>query len=79
MSVFLKINDTLILRKFTDFFELFFSKKDNCSLNIINNEETEDFYNNANDIVQFGWKKEAVPIILEKKSILARLFSFLFD
>ena len=79
ISVFLKISDTLILQKFTKFFELFFSKKDNCSLNIIDNEETEDFYNNANDIVQFGWKKEAVPIILEKKSILARLFNFLFD
>ena len=37
------------------------------------------FIINANEIVQFGWKKEAVPIISEKKSILARLFNFLFD
>ena len=75
----MKINDSLILRKFNNSFKLFFSKKDNCCLNIIDNDEIENFYNNANNIVQFGWKKEAVPIILEKKSLLARLFNFLFD
>ncbi len=79
ISIFLKINDSLILRKFNNSFKLFFSKKDNCCLNIIDNDEIENFYNNANNIVQFGWKKEAVPIILEKKSLLARLFNFLFD
>ena len=79
LSIFLKINDSLILRKFTNSFKVFFSKKDNCVLNLIANDEIKNFYINANDIVQFGWKKEAVPIILEKKSILARLFNFLFD
>jgi len=79
ISIFLKINDSLILRKFTNSFKLFFSKKDNCFLNIIANDEIKNFYTNANDIVQFGWKKEAVPIILEKRSILARLFNFLFN
>jgi len=79
ISIFLKINDPLIFQKFSYSFKLFFSKKDNCNLNIIDNDELENFYNNANDIVQFGWKKEAVPIILEKRSILARLFNFLFD
>ena len=77
-----KINNqnlNLIIDDVEKFELIFFSKKDNCSLNIIDNEETEDFYKNANDIVQFWWKKEAVPIILEKKSILARLFNFLFD
>ena len=79
IPIFLKLNDSLILQKFINSFKLFFSYKDDCSLNIIDNDEIENFYNNANDIVQFGWKKEAVPIILEKRSILARLFSFLFD
>ena len=79
IPIFLKINDSLILQKFINSFKLFFSHKDDWSLNIIDYDETENFYNNANDIVQFGWKKEAVPIILEKRSILARLFSFLFD
>ena len=79
ISIFLKINDSLILQNFTNFFKLYFSNKDNCFLNIIANEEIKNFYINANDIVQFGWKKEAIPIILEKRSILARLFNFLFN
>ena len=36
-------------------------------------------YFNADKVVQFGWKKEAVPVILEKRSIIARLFDFLFN
>ena len=79
IPIFLKINDSLILQNFTNFFKLYFSNKDNCFLNIIANEEIKNFYINANDIVQFGWKKEAIPIILEKRSILARLFNFLFN
>ena len=79
IPIFLKIKDPLILQKFINSFKLFFSNKYNCSLSFIDNDETENFYNNANDIVQFGWKKEAVPIILEKRSILARLFNFLFN
>ena len=79
IPIFLKLNDSLILQKFINPFKLFFSYKDDYSLSVIDNDEIENFYNNANNIVQFGWKKEAVPIILEKRSILARLFSFLFD
>ena len=79
IPIFLKLNDSLIFQKFINSFKLFFSNKYNCSLSFIDNDETENFYNNANDIVQFGWKKEAVPIILEKRSIMARLFNFLFN
>ncbi len=78
-SIFLKLNDILIHQKFVNSIEFFFSKKDNCSLRIIDNDEFDKFYNNANDIVQFGWKKEAVPIVREKRSILARIFNFLFN
>ena len=79
IPIFLKLNDSLIFQKFINSFKLIFSNKYNCSLSVIDNDETENFYNNANDIVQFGWKKEAVPIILEKRSIMARLFNFLFN
>ena len=77
--IFLQINNSLIFQKFSNSFKFFFSKKDNCSFNIIDNGENENFYNNANDIAQFGWKREAIPIIQEKRSILARLFDFLFN
>ncbi len=77
--IFLKLNDELIQRKFINSFKLFFSKKDNSSMSLIETDDSDNFYINANEIVQFGWKKEAVPIITEKRSILAKLFNFLFN
>ena len=38
----------------------------------------ETLYINAFKVVQYGWK-EAVPIVNENKSIIARFFEKLFD
>ena len=51
--------------------------------NVINDsklkkDEIEDLYDNAFKIVQYGWKKEAVPFIHEKKSLIARFFDLIF-
>ena len=78
-AIFLKLNDILIHKKFINSFKFFISNNSGFLLRIIGKEELSNLYLNANEIVQFGWKKEAVPIISEKKSILARLFNFLFD
>ena len=34
------------------------------------------FYFHANNVVQYGWNKEALPVVNEKKSIIARIFEF---
>ncbi len=78
-AVFLKLNNILIHKKFINSFKFFLSNNGDFLLRIIENKEFNNLYLNANEIVQFGWKKEAVPIISEKKSILARLFNYLFD
>jgi hypothetical protein len=39
---------------------------------------TEDLLINANQIVQFGWKKEAIPVINAKKTLIAKFFETLF-
>ena len=36
-------------------------------------------YDSAIKLVHYGWKKEAVPIIRERKTILARLFNLIFN
>ena len=38
----------------------------------------ENTINDAYQIVHYGWKKEAVPFIHTKKSLLARFFDLLF-
>ena len=47
-------------------YELFFSDKNNFKLNIIEKDIFDDIYINTNRIVQYGWKKEALPISQEK-------------
>ena len=39
----------------------------------------ERFYKNSYYIVQYGWKKEAVPIVQEKKSIISGFFDKIFS
>ena len=43
-------------------------------IEIIKSITIEETFKTASNIVQFGWKKEALPIIQIKKSILARFF-----
>ena len=38
----------------------------------------EDYLNDANTLVQFGWKSEAIPITRENKSFIARIFEKIF-
>jgi cell division ATPase FtsA len=40
---------------------------------------TKDLIYSASDLVNFGWKKEAVPIIHPKKSIIAKFFDAIFS
>ena len=48
-------------------------------LNLINNHDQNQVYENAFNIVQYGWKKEAVPIIHQKKSLIGRFFDLFFN
>ncbi len=73
-QVFLKINDHLITKCFRDDLKFNFSKKNNFDYNLIDEETFANLFESASNIVQYGWKKEAVPIVHEKKSIIARIF-----
>jgi len=77
--VFIKINDQSHFKCFKNIYKLFFIKYNKFLVNFSKNITTEDLMNNVNKIVHFGWKKEAVPIIQSKKSLLARFFDILFN
>ena len=47
-------------------------------LNILENLPSESLLEMANELVHFGWKKEAIPIAQSKKTIIARFFDALF-
>ena len=61
-----------------ELYDISFSPKEN-ELKYLENFSTEVAVNNLNKIVQFGWKKEAIPIANVKKSIISRFFETLFN
>ena len=78
--IFLRLSDISCSKIFNVSFRTHFSNKQtNVEIQFIKALEYESFLNNANKIVQFGWKKEAVPVVHEKKSIIARVFDFIFN
>ena len=86
VSSFLKDNSVIYLKSdknyftnlFEDSFKLYFSHKDKFKLNLTE-VDIDNFYYNADKIVQYGWKKEALPIVNEKKSLIARFFNLIFN
>ena len=48
-------------------------------VNFLKDADPESFLENAYKIVQYGWKREAVPFTHEKKSIISRLFDLIFN
>ena len=73
-TLFIKIFDDDIYTSFKDIIEKSFSYEKKFIIEIIKSITIEETFKTASNIVQFGWKKEALPIIQIKKSILARFF-----
>ena len=78
-QIYLYLDDDLLFKKFRYNYKFFFSNDNKYNLSLNENSDIESFYENANKIVQFGWKKEAVPVIHEKRSIIARFFDLIFN
>ncbi len=79
LSMILKINDLSNLKSFLDCFKKYFSRKNQFMLKSTNEFSLSEFYSSAIKIVHYGWRKEAVPIVQEKKSIISRIFSKIFN
>ena len=77
--VFIKINDQSHFKCFKNIYSFIFKKYNKLTVNFSKNISTEDLMDNVNKIVHFGWKKEAVPIIHPKKSLIAKFFDKLFS
>ena len=77
-KIFLKIDDALILKSFEDIFREIFTKNE-YEFNLIKNYSLNEVYENIHNVVQYGWKNEAVPVIREKKSLIKRFFELFFN
>ena len=77
-NIFLVIDSQFEFKGLNEIFEFAFSLNNKLDLNIIVDSTDDNLIKTTNNIVQYGWKKEAIPIALTKKSILRRFFEAIF-
>ena len=77
-KIFLKISDELNFKYFKENYKYYFSDKSKINLEFLSKNNKENIFKNAYNLVQYGWKKEAVPIVLEKRSLITRFFDKIF-
>jgi cell division protein FtsA len=77
--IFFVISNKSHLRCFKSLFQYFFSNNNNLNFKLKESIATEDLMNSTSQLVQYGWKKEAIPIAPIRKSVIARLFEVLFN
>ncbi len=76
--IFLEIDSPLNINGVEEIFKKAFSRNGTFELKLNNESSNDQMINTINQLVHFGWKKEAIPITLSKKSILARFFDAIF-
>ncbi len=77
-KIYLTINDPLIEKNFEGKFKKYFTKNGNFEISLINEFEPEDTVINVANLSTYGWKKEAIPVVQTKSSLIARIFKSLF-
>ena len=77
-NIFLVIDRQLQFKGLNKIFEFAFSLNNKLDLNIIADSSEDNLIKTTNNLVQYGWKKEAIPIALSKKSIFRRFFEAIF-
>tara|TARA_B100001248_G_scaffold155549_1_gene117101 strand:- start:12575 stop:13771 length:1197 start_codon:yes stop_codon:yes gene_type:complete len=78
ISIFLQIDNVRSFHNFKARYKIAFSNLNSNNVKFIEENSHNNFYKNAFNIVHFGWSKEALPVIQEKKSIISRLFDLIF-
>ncbi len=76
--IFLEINDQQHFTCFNHAYEKSFAFNKKYELKIVKKPEIEQIINKADNIAQFGWKKEAIPVTKSKKTFLTRIFQEIF-
>jgi len=78
-NIFLEIDQKLRFKCLEKIYKKTFSNNERYNVNFIDTLLSESFLNTAHKLVHFGWKKEAIPTIRTKKSLIVRLFEALFS
>tara|TARA_B100001250_G_scaffold181559_1_gene156252 strand:- start:544 stop:1740 length:1197 start_codon:yes stop_codon:yes gene_type:complete len=77
-KIYITIQDKLIFDNFQEDFKSCFSKNSDFETNLINDFEIDSSVINTANLLNYGWKKEAIPIAQTKNSLITRIFKSLF-
>ncbi len=79
LMILLNINYLNNHNYFKEAYNSSFSNNNYFKLNFTEDISIERLIEQANKIVHFGWKKEAVPVVDSQKSVMKRLFDTIFS
>ena len=77
--IFLEIYDQQHFNCFNDVYKNSFALNSKYEVKIVKKPEIEKIIDKADNIAQFGWKSEAIPVTKSKKSFVAQLFDKIFN
>ena len=77
-NIFFEIDDRINSNFLEKTFKMEISNKNSFKVNLIKNTSYDRMLQTAYEIVHFGWKKEAIPIIHSKISLTKRFFEAIF-
>ena len=77
-NIFFEIDDRINSNFLEKTFKMEISNKNSFKVNLIKNTSYDRMLQTAYEIVHFGWKKEAIPIIHPKISLTKRFFEAIF-
>ena len=78
-NIFLEIEDPQHLKYFKEIYESNFVLNNKSELRLIKSLEIEETIKTAVNILKFGWKKEAIPVVRLKKSFFSKIFKSIFQ
>ena len=78
-KIFLEINDQQHLSCFNHAYEKNFAYNNKYEVKFVKKPGIEQVVNKADNIVQYGWKKEAIPVYKEKTSYITKIFRSIFS
>ncbi len=79
ITILFENNNFLQLPAIKEIFKKDFLNNCNFKVKFLEPTSSENMLNTAYKIVHFGWKKEAIPVQIEKKSLIARFFDLIFN
>ena len=78
-KIFLEINDQQHLICFNHAYKKYFAYNNQFEVKFVKKPEIEQVVNKADNIAQYGWEKEAIPVSKENTSYITKIFRSIFS